>query len=139
EGEVREERLLRDLDGAAQPALGALEVLPLVQQNAVEHGSVEVIGEYVEGALEVVLGPVEVAIVEEHLAEEKRQLVVVAVQLERFFQRLDPAVGLEGVDGRLGLGQQLQEALALVASEERGDAVLPLDEALLLFQRQHLL
>ena len=48
-------------------------------------------------------------------------------------------IGLECVDGRLGLGQQLQEALALLAAEERGDAVFALDEALLLFQRKHLL
>src|SRR5204862_111724 len=33
ERKVREKRLLRDLDGAAQPALGTLEVLLLVQED----------------------------------------------------------------------------------------------------------
>ncbi len=138
-GEVRQERLLRDLDGAAEPALGAFEILPFVQQHAVEDRGVEMIGLHFERALEIVLGAIEIAVVEEHLAEEKRELVVVAVEFERFFERLDAAVRIEGIDGRFGLGKELQEALAPLAAEERHDPVFALGEALLLLECEHLL
>src|SRR5439155_16432114 len=90
EREVGEERFLRDLDGAAQPALGAFEILALVQQHAVEDDGVEVVRLNFERPLEVVLGAVEVSVVEEHLAEEERQLVIVAVEAEALLQRLHP-------------------------------------------------
>src|SRR5207247_517097 len=123
-GEIREKRLLRDLNGAAQPALGALQVLLLMQEDTVEDGGVEMIGLHVERALEVVLGAVEITVVEEHLAEKERELVVVAIELECLLQRLDSTIGLEGVDGRLRLAEKLQESLALLAAEKRRDTVL---------------
>ena len=110
-----------------------------MQQHAVENRGVEVIGLHLEGPLQIVLGPVEVSIVKERLAEEKTQLVIVAVELECLFERLHAAVGLEGVDGRLGLLQEVVEALLFFSAKERDDPVLPLREALLLLQGQHLL
>jgi len=85
------------------------------------------------------LGAIEIAIVEEHLAEEEGQLVIVAIELECFFERSDAAIGIERIDGRFSLGQQLQEAFAPLAAEERHDPVFALGESLLLFQREHLL
>ena len=38
---------------------------------------------------------IEIAVVEEHLAEEEGELVVVAVELERFLEHLHPAIGIE--------------------------------------------
>ena len=110
-----------------------------MQQHAVEHRGVEVIGLHFERALEVMLGAIEIAVVEEDFAEEEAQLVVVAVELECFLERLDAALRIEGVDRRLGIRQILTEAIALLAAKERNDPVLPLHEALLLFQREHLL
>ena len=109
-----------------------------MEKHAVKHRGVEVIGLHFQRALEIRLGAIEIAVVEEHLAEEERELVVVAIELERFFERLDPALGIERVDRRFGVGDQLEEAIALVAAEERHDAVLALGEPLLLFERQHL-
>src|SRR6476620_576274 len=97
------------------------------------------IGLHFERALEVLLGAIEIAVVEEKLAEEEGELVVVAVELERFFERLHAAIGIERIDRRFRFLQQLHEALALVAAEERRDAVLALREALLLFESEHLL
>src|SRR5438876_688038 len=102
-----------------------------MQQDAVEHRGVEVIGLHFERALEVVLGAIEIAIIEEDFAEEEAQLVVVAVELERFFERLDAALGIERIDRRFGIGEQLAEAIALLSAEERDDPILPLHEALL--------
>src|SRR5205823_9875888 len=140
EGEVGEKRVLRDLNGPAQPALRPLEVLPLVQQHAVEDGGVEVVGLNLQGPFEVVLGAVDVSVVEEHLAQEEGELVVLAVELEAFLERLHAALGVERVEGRGGLADVLEESLALVAlAEERDHAVAALVEALLLLQREHLL
>src|SRR5262249_53413532 len=139
EREVRQERVLGDLDRAPQPSLGAFEVLPLVQQDAVEHSGVEMIRLDFERALQVVLGAIEIAVVEEHLAEEEAQLVVVAVELERLLQRLDAPLRIERVDRRLRVGEQLLEPIAFLPAEERNDPILPLHEALFLFQSEHLL
>src|SRR4051794_5108557 len=139
EGEVREERLLRDLNRAAEPAFGAFQILTFVQQHAVENGSVEMIGLHFERAFEVMLGAIEIAVVEKHLAEEERELVIVAIKFEGFFERLDAAIGIERIDGRLSLGEELQESLAPLAAEERHDPVFALGEALLLFESEHLL
>src|SRR5205807_525718 len=48
EREVGKKRFLRDLNGAAQPTLGALEVLPFMQQHAVKDGGIEVVGLHFE-------------------------------------------------------------------------------------------
>ena len=56
------------------------------------------IGLHLEGALQVVFGAIEVAVIEEHLAEEEAQLVVVAIELERFLQGFDAAVRIERID-----------------------------------------
>src|SRR5688500_8594453 len=90
-------------------------------------------------ALEIGLGAIEIAVVEEHLAEEERELVVVAVETEGFLEMLDAALGIESVERRLGIGDQDEKALALLAAEQRDHAVLALDEALLLFESEHLL
>src|SRR6185436_849474 len=139
ETEVREERLLRDLDRAAQPALRALQVLPLVEQHAVENRGVEMVRLHFERALEIRLRAVEIAVVEEHLAEEERELVVVAVEAERLLEMLHPAIGVEPVERRLGIGDEQQESLALLAAEQRDHPVLPLGESLLFLEREHLL
>src|SRR4051794_22421156 len=97
------------------------------------------IGLHFERALEVVLGAIEIAVVEEHLAEEERELVIVAIEFEGFFERLNAAIRIERINGRLSLGEQLQEALAPLAAEERHDPVFALGEALLLFESEHLL
>src|SRR5262249_8150151 len=44
EREVGKEGILRNLDGAAQPALGALQILSLVEKHAVEDRGIEMIG-----------------------------------------------------------------------------------------------
>src|SRR5205823_9305131 len=84
-------------------------------------------------------GAVEIAVVEEHLAEEERELVVVAIELESFLERLHAAIGIEGVECPFRFLHVLDESIALVAAEERHDAVAPLVEALLLLEREHLL
>src|SRR5205085_590537 len=89
--------------------------------------------------LEVRLGAIEIAVVEEHLAEEEGELVVVAIELESLFERAHAAIGIECVEGAVGFADVLLEPLALVASEKRDDAVAALVEALLLFEREHLL
>src|SRR6185436_6325412 len=100
---------------------------------------VEMIGLHFERALEIRLRTIEIAVVEKHFAEEERELVVVAVELERFFEVLHPAIGIECVDGGFRFREQLKEALPLLAAEERHDAVFALGEALLLFESEHLL
>src|SRR5207237_394055 len=81
----------------------------------------------------------EIAVVEEHLAEEERELVVVAVELECFFERLDAAIGIERIDRCFRVREELQEAIALLAAEQRHDPIFALGEALLLFESEHLL
>src|SRR5438128_12620144 len=97
------------------------------------------IGLHFERALEVRLRAIEIAVVEEHLAEENRELVIVAVEAEGLFERLHAAIGIERVDRRFRISQELQEAVAFVAAEQRHDAILALGESLLLLQSEHLL
>src|SRR5207245_808709 len=139
EGKVGKERVLRNLNRASQPALSAFQILAFMQQDAVKDRGVEVIGLHFQRALEIVLRAIEIAVVEEDLAEEEAQLVVVTIEAERFFERLDAPVGIERIDRGFGIRQKLTEAIALVSAEQRNDAVLPLHETLFLLEGEHLL
>ena len=97
------------------------------------------IGLHFERALEVVLRAIEIAVVEKNFAKEKAQFVIVAIEFERLFQSLDASIRIERIDGRFGIGEQLAEAIALLSAKERNDSILPLHEALLFFESEHLL
>src|SRR5687767_10836177 len=92
-----------------------------------------------ERAFEIGLGAVEIAVVEKGFAEEKRELVIVAIESEGLFESFQAAIGIECVDGRFGLDDESDETVALLAPEQRHDAIAPLREALLLFESEHLL
>src|SRR6185503_426701 len=77
--------------------------------------------------------------VEEALAEQVHQLVVVAVEARRAFQRFDGALELEGGERLARLLEEAQELLLTRAVVEGEDALADALEAVALLERQQAL
>ncbi len=138
EAEERQEVVRVELHRALQERLGAAGVAPLLMDDAAVDQALEVLRPHSENALEEAEGRRGLPLVEIGLAQEVRQLVVVAVELERRLESPESALDVESEEGVLRILDELAEELALLALEESRDPLLQVPEALTLLERQEL-